>query len=98
MTNWLHTIDIKPIIHRDQENVSPEHVVDVAHAIAALIRIEAPQGSLDIQSDDYDSELDDLVEELEGLHLETAGLLDDFNDLLNQFYDWADANSVWLGI
>jgi hypothetical protein len=100
---WDRSINIREIINRDKSNTSHEHLVSVAHEIAALLRRRVPASTFDITNDDYNMELDEIVEEMESLKVGDCAddpdytLLDHFNGLMHGIYDWADYNRVWLG-
>ncbi len=102
---WKQTIDIKSILNEDQNNESPEHVTDVAHRIAKLLRAKVPVATLDERDDDCDFNLLEAVEDMENCSV--AALAEDLkagieavemlNGWLETVYDWADANRVWMG-
>lgn len=102
---WKRTIDIKAIIHEDQDNETPEHIRDVANRIARLLRATIPASFLDDRSDDCYYDLLEVVEQMEECTI--AALAEDknngveaveiLNDWLEVIYDWADYNRVWLG-
>lgn len=101
---WDRTINIKPILYRDQGNETPEHAASVANEIGALIRTSVPAGWLDWDSDDCDETLLEIVEGMECLRPdsyanESDGYtpLEDLNNMLAGLYDWADDKRVWLG-
>lgn len=94
---WSKKINIKEIIHRDQDNNSPDHVVSVAKEIAALIRAKVPAEWLAFSAGSFDETLYEIVEFLEGLSINDDDPCEEFNYCLRDLYDWADANRVWLG-
>lgn len=102
---WSRKIDIKAIIHEDQQNESPEHVSEVAQRIAALLRASIPKSFLDVAHDDYDCDLEETIEAMEcctvgELTIDAsngAEPVEMFNGWLEAIYDWADKNRVWLG-
>lgn len=97
---WDRAIDIKSIIHEDQENETNAHVASVAQRIGALIRAKVPRAWLDCTQEDWDSELDDIVEWLEATTADDepeGKLRAEFNGWLGQLYNWADIKRVWLG-
>jgi hypothetical protein len=91
MRRWRKTIDIKPFIHKDQENTSPEHVVWVARQIAATVRKNTSE-------DEQTWRLLDIVETLEDIDSSDDEALVVLNSSLSDLYDWADDECVWLGI
>ena len=96
---WDRKIDVKAIIHRDQDNDDPTYAARVAGEIAALLRARVPAGWLDVASDGYDSGLDEIVDLMESLAGAVAGgdTRETLNHVLADLYDWADASRVWLG-
>lgn len=102
---WNRTIDIKAIIHEDQENETPEHVSDVANRIAKLVRARVPSSMLDERSDDCNYDLLEAIEQME--ECTVVALAEDskngveavemLNGWLEVIYDWADYNRVWMG-
>lgn len=91
MARWRKTINIKPILHRDQANTSPEHVSAVSKEIAALIR-----GALSDAEMDYT--LEEAVELMESIEPDEDDAVEVFNSALCDVYNWADRERVWLGI
>lgn len=91
MPRWHKTIDIKPILHRDQANTSPEHVSAVSKEIAALFR-----GAISDAEMDYT--LEEAIELMESIEPDEDDACDVFNSALSDVYDWADRERVWLGI
>lgn len=101
---WDKAINIKPILHRDQSNKTPEHAAAVANEIGALIRSRVPAGWLEWGHDDCDEDLTEIVEGMECLRPDSyAGdsegytPLKDLNNMLANLYDWADEHRIWLG-
>ena len=102
---WSKTIDVKSIIHEDQDNETPEHICSISKRIAELIRSKAPASYFDIGHDDFDCDFVDAVEEMESSTIKTLAeanangdeAVDIFNGWLETIYDWADVNRIWLG-
>ena len=102
---WSKKIDIKAIIHEDQQNESSEHFSEVAQRIAALLRASIPKSFLDVAHVDYDCELEETVVAMECCTVGELAIdasngvepVEMLNGWLEAIYDWADANRVWLG-
>lgn len=103
---WSKRIDIKSVLHEDQNNESPEHVTSVAIRIAKLLRENLPESLFDCRNDNFDFDLVDAIEMMEECTVSSlstdmengCGPVEMLNGWLETIYDWADANRVWLGI
>lgn len=91
MARWHKTIDIKPIIHRDQMNTDPTYVAGIGKEIAELVRNRTTE-------DEKTFALLDAVETLEDIDPTDDDAVDVFNGALSELYTWADRERVWLGI
>ncbi len=105
---WDKTIDIRSIIHEDQDNQSYEHAASVANRIGALLRSSVPKGWLDYGDDAADWQLIEIVEGMEALRPDSYDdvgedeedpitPLSDLNEMLAGLYDWADEKRIFLG-
>lgn len=102
---WPKTINVKAIIHEDQENESPEHISAISARIAKLIRLKAPKQYFDVGHADFDFDFVDAVEAMESCTVKEltddkangVEAVDMFNDWMEAIYDWADSNRIWLG-
>lgn len=91
MARWRKTINIKPILYRDQENTNPVHVASVGKEIAELVRRKTTE-------DEKAFALMGAIEMLEDIDPTDEAAVDTFNDALSELYDWGDRERVWLGI
>lgn len=91
MPKWNKTIDIKTILHRDQENTDPAHVAQVAKDIAALLRANTSE-------DEQAYRLGDALDAMESIAPDDSYACEEFNEALADVYDWADVERVWLGL
>lgn len=91
MRRWRKTIDIKPLIHRDQSNADPVYVATLGKEVAALVRKHTSE-------DEQTFSLLDPIETLEDIDPDDDEAVDVFNGALEELYDWADGERVWLGI
>jgi hypothetical protein len=89
---WRKTIDIKPILQRDQENIDPAYIAKCGKEIADLIRANTTG------DEQADNDLSEALDTLETIDPHDDEALEQFNDALDILYDWADAERVWLGI
>lgn len=102
---WTKKIDIKAIIHEDQDNVTPEHISAISVRIAKLIRRKTPASYFDFGHDNFDFDFVDAVESMEECSVEALAqdkengveAVEMFNGWLDTLYDWADVNRIWLG-
>jgi len=90
MARWIKTIDIKPILRRDQTNKDPEYVAAIGKEIAAAVRASTTE-------DEKTFALLDALDCLEDIE-PGPDAVDDFNSALAELYDWADHYRVWLGL
>jgi hypothetical protein len=103
---WPRTVDIKAILHEDQRNETPEHVVSVANRIAALLRKQLSTNLIDEAGGEYDFDLVDTIEMMEDCSLESLAedlkngvtAVDMLNGWLETIYDRADVHRIWLGL
>lgn len=91
MQRWRKTIDIKPLIHRDQANTDPTYVAGLGKEVASLVRAKTTEA-------DWTMSLEDALEMMEDIDPEDDEAVDMFNGALSELYDWADRERVWLGI
>jgi len=86
MRNWIKTVNIKKHLTGDD---SDESAVKVGKAIADELErgLRQPRHRW---REDFD--LEEMIEELR--EVENCA---DLNDVLAGVYDWADANSIWMG-
>lgn len=91
MRRWRKTIDIKPLIHRDQANTDPAYVAGLGKEIAAMVRKHTSE-------DEQTFALLDPIETLEDIDPEDDEAMHTFNGALAELYDWADRERVWLGV
>ena len=102
---WSKTIDIKAILHEDQNNETPDHVSAVSVRIAALIRRKTPAKYFDVTDADFSFDFVDAIEEMEQCTVATLAqdiangdeACERFNGWLETIYDWADEHRVWMG-
>lgn len=98
MTNWLHTCDIKTDILyplQDLDPATPEELNAACLKFAEKLRIllaELPE------DDTGTDELYDGILAFEDQATQPDTSDDALNSLLAELYDWADDNSVWLGL
>jgi hypothetical protein len=91
MRRWRETIDIKPLIHRDQMNTDPGYVANLGKEVASLIRTKTVET-------DWSMSLEDALETMEDIDPEDDDAADMFNGALSELYDWADRERIWLGV
>lgn len=91
MQRWRKTIDIKPLIYRDQSNTDPVYVAGLGKEVAYTIRTN-------ITGTDWTISLEDALETMEEIDPDDDHAVDMFNGALSELYDWADRERVWLGI
>lgn len=108
MRTWQYQIPIKEFIHDDQENTSLDHLIKVAKSIVKRIKQSVPKKWLDITHENYRGHLEDILDGLDsiddgsfdddGIDENGESILDYFNGWLSELYDFADAESIWLGL
>jgi len=105
---WAGKIDIKRKLRDLQQRLEDDNlfIKDAAHELNSVIakgvrRLHARDFiKLGIVEDEreFREEVLDPLSDITDRLMHDVGDVEEFDDVLNELYDWADMNSIWLGL